>query len=213
MASYSAMLRIPSLIQSHSKNDWVCLKWCWLCGQWSQYVRVARGRMHQQSLTTGSIVKPWTLCDTGYLSEMHLKLKCCKISFVHNICFSCPIPLNFCSEHNSDTAMLCTKFHNDWVTEKQVMGKQDFMKLGFKMSFRQISYMAQLHWIPGLGYWNNTDWDNTEVPPNQNEKSQSWDHLDGLAQERRNSSALAMELCLFCTNPLILSPQCFFLYR
>ena len=28
-------------------------------------------------------------------------------------------------------------------------------------------------------------------------------HIDGLVQERRNSSALAMELCLFCTNPSI----------
>ena len=27
-------------------------------------------------------------------------------------------------------------------------------------------------------------------------------HMDGLVQERRNSSALAMELCLSCTNLL-----------
>ena len=30
-----------------------------------------------------------------------------------------------------------------------------------------------------------------------------WDHIDGLVQERRNSSALAMELRLSCTNPSI----------
>ena len=29
-------------------------------------------------------------------------------------------------------------------------------------------------------------------------------HIDGLVQERRNSSALAMELRLSCTNPSIL---------
>ena len=29
-------------------------------------------------------------------------------------------------------------------------------------------------------------------------------HLDGLVQERRNSNALAMELCLSSTKPLIL---------
>ena len=29
------------------------------------------------------------------------------------------------------------------------------------------------------------------------------DNFDGLVQGRRNSSALAMELCLSCTNPLI----------
>ena len=28
-------------------------------------------------------------------------------------------------------------------------------------------------------------------------------YIDGLVQERHNSSALAMELCLYCTNPLI----------
>ena len=31
----------------------------------------------------------------------------------------------------------------------------------------------------------------------------SWCHFDGLVQERRNSSALAMELHLSCTNPSI----------
>ena len=30
-----------------------------------------------------------------------------------------------------------------------------------------------------------------------------WQHIDGLVQERRNSSALAMELCLSCINPSI----------
>ena len=30
-----------------------------------------------------------------------------------------------------------------------------------------------------------------------------WCHIDRLVQERRNSSALAMELCLSCTNPLL----------
>ena len=31
-------------------------------------------------------------------------------------------------------------------------------------------------------------------------------HIDGLVQERRNSSALAVELRLFCNNPSICSP-------
>ena len=29
-------------------------------------------------------------------------------------------------------------------------------------------------------------------------------YIDGLVQERRNSSALAMELHLFCTNPYMI---------
>ena len=32
-------------------------------------------------------------------------------------------------------------------------------------------------------------------------------HIDGLVQERRNSSALAMELHISCTNPLISAAQ------
>ena len=30
-----------------------------------------------------------------------------------------------------------------------------------------------------------------------------YSHIDGLVQDGRNSSALAMELCLSCTNPSI----------
>ena len=32
------------------------------------------------------------------------------------------------------------------------------------------------------------------------------DDIDGLVQERRNSSTLAMELCLSCSNPLVCKP-------
>ena len=32
-------------------------------------------------------------------------------------------------------------------------------------------------------------------------------YIDGLVQERRNSSALAIELCLSCTYPLIYSAE------
>ena len=37
-------------------------------------------------------------------------------------------------------------------------------------------------------------WNNSQIFVGQ------WHHVDGLVQERRNSSALAMELSLFCTN-------------
>ena len=33
-------------------------------------------------------------------------------------------------------------------------------------------------------------------------------YIDGFVQERRNSSALAMELRLSCTNPSICNPGC-----
>ena len=38
------------------------------------------------------------------------------------------------------------------------------------------------------------------------QKSLLFEHIDGLMQERRNSSALAMELRLSCINPSILRP-------
>ena len=39
----------------------------------------------------------------GIPCENHLKFKSCKISFVHYICFSCQIVLQFCAEHGSIT--------------------------------------------------------------------------------------------------------------
>ena len=45
------------------------------------------------------------LCNIGYAFETHLKLKSPEISFVHNICLSCPIVLKYCTEHGSDNAM------------------------------------------------------------------------------------------------------------
>ena len=35
--------------------------------------------------------------------------------------------------------------------------------------------------------------------------TENYVHVDGLVQERRNSKALAMELRLSCTNPLMYS--------
>ena len=54
------------------------------------------------------------LCNIGYLSEAHLKLKSREIPFVHNIHFSCPIVLKFCTE----CRVLCAKCQTDWVIEK-----------------------------------------------------------------------------------------------
>ena len=51
---------------------------------------------------------PWYggLCNNIiYPSKTHLKLKSREISFIHNIRFSCPIVLKFCTEHGSITAV------------------------------------------------------------------------------------------------------------
>ena len=53
------------------------------------------------------------LRNIGYPYETHPKLKCHEISFVHKIRCRSPIVLKFCTEHGSDTAVLCAKFQNN----------------------------------------------------------------------------------------------------
>ena len=77
------------------------------------------------------MLKSGAMCNMRYPSETHLKLKSRKISFVHNIRFSCPFVLKFCREYGSITAVLCTKFQNDWIIKKYVMGKQDLTRFEF----------------------------------------------------------------------------------
>ena len=83
------------------------------------------------------------LCNIGYLSETHLKPKSCEISFACNLFINYPIVMTFCTEHASDTAMLCTNFQIDWTTEVDVMDEWDFVRFEFQISFRRISYIAQ----------------------------------------------------------------------
>ena len=77
----------------------------------------------------------WVLCNIGFQSETSLKLKSHEISFVHNFRFHCP-------EHGTITAVICVIIQNDWITETDVVGKRDFARFGFKMSFWRISYIA-----------------------------------------------------------------------
>ena len=48
----------------------------------------------------------------GHPSETHLKLKYHEISFADNLFGSCPIVLQFCTEHGSDTVVLSAKFRS-----------------------------------------------------------------------------------------------------
>ena len=86
---------------------------------------------------------PTRLCNIGYPSETHLKLKSAEILYVHNLLINHSIVLKFCPEHGSDTAMLCAKFQNDWTTETDFMDERDIARFEFKMSFRRISYIVQ----------------------------------------------------------------------
>ena len=57
------------------------------------------------------------------------------VSFAHNLFCICLVVLKFCTEHGSDTAVLCTTFQNDWATETDVMVERDFANFEFTMSF------------------------------------------------------------------------------
>ena len=46
------------------------------------------------------------------------------------------------AKHGNNTAVPCTKFQNDWVTEKSVMSKRIFTRFGIEMRFSLISYIA-----------------------------------------------------------------------
>ena len=68
-----------------------------------------------------------------YLSESYLKIKSCKILFVHNMHVRCPTIWKFCTEHGSFTACcMQLKSATRWSfktnsTVKKVMGEWGFM--------------------------------------------------------------------------------------
>ena len=83
------------------------------------------------------------LCDVGYPSETQHKPKSRQISFAHKLFLNYPIVLKFCTEHGSDTAVLCAKFQNDWATETELMDEREFTRFDFKISLGGGSYSAQ----------------------------------------------------------------------
>ena len=56
-------------------------------------------------------------CNIGYPSENNLNIKPPTISFAHKLSLSLKIVLKFCTEHGSDTAVLCAKLQNDAASE------------------------------------------------------------------------------------------------
>ena len=69
---------------------------------------------------------PGVLCNKGHPSETHLKLKSHVILFFHNICHGCEIVWKFCTEHGSNTAVLCAKIEDDWIIDTYAAGERDF---------------------------------------------------------------------------------------
>ena len=89
-----------------------------------------------------NVCEPGVLCNLGYPSATHLKLKSRAISFVNTFFISHPIILQVFKEHGCITAVLCTKFQNDWTTETGVMEERNFAGFEFEMSLGWISYIC-----------------------------------------------------------------------
>ena len=87
----------------------------------------------------------------------------CKINLGRNINFNGGIPLKFCTEHSSVTAVLCAKFQKDSPVKTEVTHKWDFARFQLKMDVggenclhcnqslvTGISTMPALHAFVGL---------------------------------------------------------------
>ena len=70
-------------------------------------------------------------CYIGY------KFKYRKISLAFKLLLSCPISLNVCTEHGSNTAVLCAKFQNDLITKMDALDERDLARFECKLSLRQ----------------------------------------------------------------------------
>ena len=75
---------------------------------------------------------PGGCCNKGYPSKTHLWLKSREISFVQNIPFGSEIVMKICTEHDSDTVVLCAHFQNDSTTATNVMDERDFARFEFR---------------------------------------------------------------------------------
>ena len=69
------------------------------------------------------------LCKIGCPSETHLKPKYSEISPTHNQFLKCSIVLKICTEHGSNTAVLCAKFQNDWINRNGCCGRTKLHEL------------------------------------------------------------------------------------
>ena len=66
--------------------------------------------------------------------------KSCEILFAYKSFLRDSIVLKFCTEHGSDTAMLCAKFQNNWTIQVDVMDELHLTGFEFKMSFGHVTW-------------------------------------------------------------------------
>ena len=150
----------------------------------------------------------WALCNMGHPCQTHLKHESREISFAHKISLFSPIVLKFCTEHGSDTAVLCAKFQKDWTAESGVKDERNFARFEFKMSFRRMSHVAQCP---------RPDFELQETPHNISPSRASYGVSAVSILEKRHhivtgphcntlvTSCLVAMLNLLCQHPVILT--------
>ena len=89
---------------------------------------------------------PGVLCNKGYPSKTHHKLKCREISFVHNIHLDDIIIFKFWTEHDNTIVMFNAKFQDDWTTETNVMDERGFAR--FELRWGSADGCPILHSTP-----------------------------------------------------------------
>ena len=135
------------------------------------------------------------LCNAGYPSETHLKLKSREISFTHNSFISIPIILKFCTEHGSITAnfeMIVQLEQLLWTNEIS----RDWISRWVLDRFPILHKAPDLHTDCALC----SEWENKMF-------SCMFNDIEGLTQDCSNSSALAMELLQSCAKPMLSSTR------
>ena len=104
--------------------------------------------------------------------------------------------------------LICTHSYNIFPLHIRVIRRRAYAQtcpgnfLGFgyinKHHFVGITYIYRIQFVPPVGFWEQPQipWINS-----LHLLATAYLYFDGLVQERRNSSALAMELRLSCINP------------
>ena len=114
---------------------------------------------------------PGDCSNTEHPTE--IQHKSCKILSVLKLFLNSPIVLKFCTEHGSDTAVLCEKFQKDWADVNLI---KNYASFEFEDEIWGIPYVATV--LRGQGF-HIISLSGEEVRPTEGRKadcmaSQNW---------------------------------------
>ena len=146
-----------------------------------------------------------------------------EISFHSHLDSNTVIATKFWTWHDSCAVVACAKICCDLKTSKGITARQSFHRIwiaGKKIVSETgpiMIFCKKTNWLTvtlaqavglggGIGRSSLDSLDDSSLSSKSTtRRTDTWNrhgkNIDGLVQERRNSSALAMELRLSCTNP------------